>query len=386
MQPQRPCAASDLGQMGPKMMRRVYSMMPFSAVFHSVNLTPVCQTIILFCILLVGCDRAQPDRAGGVSDVVLDASSERIKAVTLDAREAPSESVLRAIRDLGATHLTLVSFGFQEATNVPEIRFSPDVRWYSESERGVRNLASKAAEMGMGIILKPQLWIRGGSWTAEIAFTSEEAWRRWESDYRAYLIYSARLAETIDADLLVIGTELAGPVQERPEFWRALIASIREVYDGKLTYGSNWHDDYDRVPFWDALDYVGVHAYFPISDVRDPSLADLREGWADHIRTLEAVSTEAGLPVLFTEIGYRSVSDAAREPWRWPSRGGDAAAVDFAIQADLYRAFFDEVWPQPWFAGAVIWKYYPSAAHPRMALDFTPQGKPAEEVIREGFR
>jgi hypothetical protein len=40
---------------------------------------------------------------------------------------------------------------------------------------------------------------------------------------------------------------------------------IRKIYTGKLTYAANW-DDFDKVPFWKELDYIGIDAYFPLSD------------------------------------------------------------------------------------------------------------------------
>lgn len=318
------------------------------------------------------------------------AAHERIKAVVLDAREEFGDSTLGAIQDLGATHVSLVSFGFQEEASVPQIRFSPDVRWYSESVAGARSIADRAASFGLRVILKPQLWLRGGAWTADINFQAESDWQAWEADYRDFLLHTAQLATEIDADMIIIGTELSNSVRKRPGFWRSLIGDIREVYSGKLTYGANWHDDYEHVSFWDALDYIGVNAYFPISEGDSPSLSELRRGWTRHSNALEELADRENLPVVFTELGYRSVSYAAAEPWRWPTREEvGEVEPDFGLQSDLFRAFFDTVWTAPWFAGAVIWKVYPAGPHrhgsDRHALDFTPQNKPAEQVIRDAF-
>ncbi len=317
-------------------------------------------------------------------------ANERIKAVVLDAREDFGDSTFAMIRNLGATHVSLVSFGFQEEASNPVIRFSPDVRWFSESAAGARGIANRAEQFGLRIILKPQLWLRGGAWTADIDFANEQDWITWESGYREYLLHTANLATQIGAEMVIIGTELSNPVRKRPAFWRSLIAEIRTLYDGQLTYAANWHDDYEHVSFWEALDYIGVNAYFPISEAGDPSLSELRDGWRVHGETLEAMAYRENIPVLFTELGYRSVSYAAAEPWRWPSRDEvGAVEPDYRLQSDLYGAFFDVVWPAPWFAGAVIWKMYPYGpdrrGSGRRSLDFTPQDKPAEQVIRDGF-
>lgn len=341
--------------------------------------------------LLGGCSEASSG-AGEVPEV-----RPRVRSVTLDAREAPPPGTLEALHALGATHITLVSFGFQRDLNTPSLRFNPDVRWYSESAEGARALAREAKGLGMGVILKPQLWVGRGAWTADISFDDEAQWVAWEADYRAYLRYVAGLAAEVEADLLVVGTELGGPVRAREAFWRGLIAEVREVYKGRLTYAANWYDDYERVPFWDALDYVGVQAYFPLSTLEDPPLDTLKAAWTRHRAAIERVARRVGRPVLFTEIGYRSVGYAAAEPWRWPSRDEHGVVAPApGLQARLFQAFFETVWDAPWFAGAIVWKWHPeaSAAAPgeapprrhRRDLDFTPQSKPAEDVIRTWFR
>ena len=56
-------------------------------------------------------------------------------------------------------------------------------------------------------------------------------------------------------------------------------------------------------------------------------------------------------------------------------------AANQALQARLYTAFFQEVWPEPWLAGALLWKVHPPSDR-AYAGAFTPQDKPAEAVMR----
>ncbi len=309
----------------------------------------------------------------------------RIQGITLDARQPPEEALLARLDSLGVTHLTVIPYAFQPEHGIPQIRHNPDGGWYSESDTGIRNLARKGTAHGIRLILKPQLWLRGGRWTADIAFDTEDAWQEWERAYARILLHYARLAEDIDAPLLVIGTELATPVRQREAFWRGLIRDLRAVYHGKLTYAANWYQDFEHVPFWDALDYVGVQAYFPLTETSDPSLEALKAGWKPHRMALAKVAKRTGKPILFTEIGYRSVAYAAAEPWRWPSRDEYGhVAPDYDLQARLYQAFFESCWSEPWLAGAIIWKWHPEGGRPR-DLNFTPQDKPAEAVLRTWF-
>lgn len=310
-----------------------------------------------------------------------------VRAVTLDARNRPDSSLLVRLRDLGVTHLALVSFGWQETAGTPEIEIDTTEGWYSESHTGIRTLARQAHALGMGVILKPHLWVGGYDETqnrSEIGFDSDARWRKWEAEYRRFLMLYARLAEQVDADVLVLGTELTRSATQRPDFWRRLAADVRTVYDGALTYAANWHEAYKEVQFWTALDYVGVQAYFPLADIDSPSLSELRDGWRRHQAALARVHDQTGRPVLFTEIGYRSVTGAAAEPWRWPERDGASAAPDSALQARCYRAFLSTVGRASWLKGAIVWKWHPASDDHRPTA-FTPQGKPAEAILRRWF-
>lgn len=310
-----------------------------------------------------------------------------IRAVTLDARHPPAPALLDSLRDLGATHIALVTFGFQEGVDATDIRMHTDGGWYSESDDGIRALAREARAREMDLILKPHIWVGDydteGQSRQDIAFDAEADWQAWTRRYRQFLLHYARLAEDVDADLLVVGTELSGVVRERPAFWRELIREIRSVYGGQLTYAANWYEEYQDVPFWDQLDFVGVQAYFPLTDADNPSLETLRSAWTSHRAALQRMHQQTNRPILFTELGYRSVGDAAATPWRWPERREQAEPAP-QLQARLYRAAFEALMPQPWFAGAILWKWHPSGAADR-PLGFTPQNKPAEQVIRQWF-
>ncbi len=306
---------------------------------------------ILACLISVGCTSQYQQNSRGL----------KIQAVTLDARNQPSKAMLPKLRELGITHVTLVQFGFQQSVEQTEIRMNPDAWWYSESDRGAKEIAQSADSLGMKIILKPHLWLGGyhaeGQPRNEIKYADEESWTAWEADYTGFLMHYAHLAEEVGAEILVIGTELARSAHERPQYWRGLIENIRSVYQGKLTYAANWWEEYEHIEFWDMLDYVGVQAYFELSDDPDPTSIMLAEGWNSHKEVLSSLSAQLKRPVLFTEIGYRNVADAAAQPWRWPSRNeADQAMADDDLQAQLYTVFFDEVWNESWFSGAILWK------------------------------
>jgi len=315
----------------------------------------------------------------------------KIQSVTLDARNKPSGAMLPMLEELGVTHVTLIQFGFQRSIEHPEIRMNPDAGWYSESDQGARDLSRQADSLGLHIILKPHLWLGGytseGQSRNEIGYTDEEKWKEWETDYTVFLMHYAHLAEEIDAEILVIGTELARSAHERSQYWQDLIEQIRSVYQGHLTYAANWWEEYEEIEFWELLDFIGVQAYFELSDQPHPTDAMLSEGWNVHIRKLSALSNHLQKPILFTEIGYRNVDDAAAKPWRWPSRDEIGTVMpNNDLQAQLYKIFFHEVWNESWFHGAILWKWHGDRERRHtVQLGFTPQGKPAEDIIRRWF-
>ena len=56
-----------------------------------------------------------------------------------------------------------------------------------------------------------------------------------------------------------------------------------------------------------------------------------------------------------------------------------------ADQAACYRALYDHLDGDPWFAGMFIWRFYTQRATVR-PWDYSPQGKEAEEVIGGHWR
>jgi hypothetical protein len=160
---------------------------------------------------------------------------------------------------------------------------------------------------------------------------------------------------------------------------------VRGVYGGRVTYCANWHEA-EAVGFWDALDFVGVQAYYPLPAER-PSRTALTIAWNPLVERLARLHAATGKRVVFTEVGYKSLAGSLREPWRWDTAG----TPDYALQSDAYDAMFASVWKKPWFGGAFIWKWHPDLGAPEAPPqgregDFTPQGKPALRVIRRYYR
>ncbi|MDH3745057.1 MAG: glycoside hydrolase TIM-barrel-like domain-containing protein [Acidobacteriota bacterium] len=308
------------------------------------------------------------------------------RGVSWVAGDEVTQADLEELAEHSVDWIVQTPFGWQKRIDSPEIRLATEGRvFWGERDIGLETTTRLARKQGIRTLLKPHIWLSGGKWRGDIEMKSDQDWQTWFSSYRRFILHYAQLAEGLNIEALAIGTELHKTVTKRPEEWKRLISEIRRVYKGKLTYAANWYREFEDVPFWASLDYIGIQAYFPLSDQMHPTVEALRVGWQRHLPAIRAVQRKSGRPVLFTEVGYRSAPDAAIDPWTWPDRiaRGEADLVDFETQANAYRAFFETFWDQPWFAGSYIWKWYPgrSPRGARQNIDFTPQGKPALAVL-----
>ena len=243
-----------------------------------------------------------------------------------------------------------------------------------ESDEGLAETARRARMRGIRTMLKPHIWIRGrsdGKWCGDIDFSTEAEWDGWWASYRRMILHNAQMAQRSGMEALCIGTDLRSTVLKRPGEWRRLIADVRKDYGGELTYSANWNREFEEVPFWEALDYIGIQAYFPLVESTDVTPASLKAAWAPYVKRIEALQQPVGKSVLFTEVGYQSTVDAAVDPWAWRS----IEPLDFELQAACYEAMFQAFWNRPWFAGANIRKWFPEGRRPsggRRERGFTP--------------
>ncbi len=283
-------------------------------------------------------------------------------------------------------------FGWQQDYNSPSFAMATDGRvLWGERDEGLELTTQMARKHGIKTLLKPHIWLRNrsdGKWLSDIAMSNEADWQSWFEHYRTFILHYAQLAEKNGIEAFSVGAELHAAIKQRPEDWRKIIAEVREVYRGQLTYAANWYQEFEDVTFWDDLDFIGIQAYFPLSEKENPTIDELKKGWQAHVEAIEKIRKKYRKPVVFTEIGYRSTPDAAIKPWEWLRSASEVFSdTELQTQASCYEAFFQTFWKKDWFAGAYIWKWFPSAGRgSRRGHDpFTPQNKPAEKVMAKWY-
>lgn len=306
----------------------------------------------------------------------------KIDGISIEAsRELIGSADLLPVSGTGAEWVALMPYGFVRKDE-GIVHFNTSRQWIGERVDGIEQDIEACRRDNLKVMLKPHVWVSRGEYTGDYV-PEEVGWKPLEDSYMNYILEFARVAEDCHVELFCMGTEWRKFIQERPEFWSILIDSVRNIYSGQLTYAANW-DEYKETPFWGKLDYIGVNAYFPLSKEENPTVEELVKAWTPIKSELSTLSAQKGKPVLFTEYGYRSVSGTTIKPWD----SYNNLPESYTEQQKALEGLFNGVWQQEWLAGGFLWKWH---THPprwgrRKTTDFTPQEKPALEVIKKWYR
>ena len=281
--------------------------------------------------------------------------------------------------------LSMVPYMYQETERTKEVRSREEIGVWTRWDSLYIQVINKVHEHGMHVMLKPHLWMRDG-WRSNITMDSDEEWDRWFDSYKRHVIHYAMMAQFLNVELFCIGTEFNSSIRKQPDKWDILIDEVKEVYDGQLTFAANWDGEHENVQFWDKMDYIGVQAYFPISNKLSPTLPELKRGWTKHKRMLKRLSKRYNKPILFSEVGYRSDASATIEPWVWGEALDSLAMQSQETQNLAYEALFQTLWKEEWFAGMYIWQWRNGATENiSNSIDFTPQFKQAQNTMAKWY-
>jgi hypothetical protein len=194
--------------------------------------------------------------------------------------------------------------------------------------------------------------------------------RNWFNNYTAFAVHYAQMSAQYNLPYFIIGDQLTNVTYDTSETskkndprgidvppgdsyqcsarrdceWRHVIqaihspgyASLRDHksqtgggYSGKLIYAARWtgapyggasDPEFEQITWWDAVDYIGVDAYFPLTQTSaDVDVNVLEQAWQgagpglglpqgqqNIYARLEKVSDTYNHPILFTAAGYNS--------------------------------------------------------------------------------
>jgi hypothetical protein len=220
----------------------------------------------------------------------------------------------------------------------------------------MRQVKQYALSKHLNVIIKPLIDARSGS---PRTYFSPKDIDRWFEDYtKIYL----RLLENIDSTKnidMVVGTELDSILSKYPERFNRLIDTIKAAgYSGKIIYSAAFSSELDTVKILQMNDlktddngidfYVSMHKYNSKKYDRRPIIGPdgkiiqqeyaVNEGPYEFIYYFDKIFAATKKPVIFTEVGFRSVEHGNRWPfYDYLAQG----APDNAIQKTCYQNFLE---------------------------------------------
>jgi len=233
-----------------------------------------------------------------------------------------------------------------------------------------------AHERGLKVCLKPVVNVADGTWRAHIGFfdwdvPGEPSWTQWFAAYTRFILHAARIAEAERCEMLCIGCEMVR-ADGQEQHWRRLIAAVREVYSGPITYNCDKYQE-DRVTWWDAVDVISSSGYYPAG------------GWEEQLDRIEPVVAASGKPFFFMEAGCPSREGSSAAPNDWSHHGAPSGAE----QERYYVEMLGACRARPWVRGLMLWDWPAElydAADAAGNDDYCPYGKPAAKVMADQYR
>lgn len=238
------------------------------------------------------------------------------------------DEAVRAVDDAqraGARHISIL------LTLCQSSKRASDPHWCDAEGQ-----AFETTELAQKLLhLIPEILVRRMTFSLlPIITTPDEPVRQWVNPddhaawFRTYgdrMVELARFSQLYGAGSFIVGSELTLLFLD-DSGWRDVIRRVRPVYSGHLTISSVFLE-YPAIQFWDALDSIGISAYFPLT----LSNAHLSQQWVldaawDTIKAaLEAFAVVHAKPLMFVEVGYPNMDVAASAPWSydWPNHKQD---------------------------------------------------------------
>ena len=227
--------------------------------------------------------------------------------------KAFQENPFDPVVHVNANWVAVMPYAFS-VKDSPLIHFDSERQWWGERTVGTIKTILYAHEKGLKVLLKPHIWVRGDGWTGAYHLQSESDWIQWEQEYLNYILPLAKIADSMNVEAFCVGLEFKRVIEARPDCWKKFIREVRKVYGGQLTYAANW-DNFNNISFWDELDFIGINAYFPLSESSNPSKKELLDAWKQPLEEIKDIQKRFNKPIVFTEFGYRSLDKATGNQW-----------------------------------------------------------------------
>jgi len=317
--------------------------------------------------------------------------------------DAPADSMSK-LAQTGANWVCIAFAAEMNKANEPNIHWGEDDPCMVTDDE-IRRAIELARKNNLKVILKPTVNIKDGTWRGHIQFKKSDGktidpglWSQWWADFNRFLFHYAKIANETNCEMLCLGCEMATtePFVNR---WRDLISQMRKVYPGVITYNAN-HGDETKIRWWDAVDVIGISAYYPIgtddigkvmydlSKVQpsDTTLEALKKRIMPIKENIRKVSEKFNRPIFFIELGLCSAKGASGAPWT--HNDANTMIYDGDEQARFYKVMLESFWDEQWFIGYAWWDWHTelySIEEAKTDTTFCIYGKPAEKIVKEWY-
>lgn len=346
-----------------------------------------------------------------------------------DSYEQPNTyDLIDYMKESGVNTVAVIVSWYQDDMQANEIYAKFDKE--TPTDESLETLIDYIHAQGMAVMLKPHLepllnWEQNGSgWRGVIRPSEPEIWFQ---NYETFITHYVEIAQNQNVELFSIGTEMPSTTQgeKNQAHWIAMTEKIKQTYSGALLYSAHEYEvlgghyetkgtepfQFTPLPpsFWQPFNYAGTTVYYDLYDPNslkdsNPEANTLIKGWYDNpsrneeqrylVEAITAWHETHGKPVIFSEIGYRSIDYAAYHPYNTSGANGKDLDANYNedAQANAYESAF-RVWGNlDWLAGAFWWQFSPLAAsgrecgkdfvlNPAEEITYTPCGKAAGEVL-----
>ena len=226
--------------------------------------------------------------------------------------------------------------------------------------------------------------------------------------YQAYIVQCAETAQAAGVKIFSIGSEMRAVTgSQYTSYWDQIIAAVRQVYSGELTYKAVFEPGYPagteaaQIGFWSTLDFVSLDVYPVLGTEANPTIGELGAAWTsaiedgqpvDYAQAIAAIAAATGKSILIAETGVASMNGGEAGPANDYLISQSSTQSNFALQANWWRAFFNTFGADPpsWLSGVFAFGMDPDVDGDDRTSAFylnsySLYGKPAETVIADWF-
>lgn len=294
---------------------------------------------------------------------------------------------------LGIKWVSLVVILMQE--NPFSMRVYNDYE-YTASDAELELAIDEFHRRGIRVMLYTCLEMHDSNWRGAVNFPkghqqiqgiTTDYWPPWFKSYTAAMVNYGRLCQRKGVELLSLGAEMDGTVQENSH-WSKLIDEVKKVYAGPLIYEVHGSIAFDKLPTWyKKLDLIGYSFYGGVTDKPGATNEEMKAFMQNRVAYMKRLSEATGKPLVMTESGALSRKGATVTSDSWQKPG----EYDGDEQARYLDGVLNAFWSEPWWRGFYWWKWDEQQLRPQLHADpkgdqtFTIVGKPAARMMKKWY-